>query len=60
MELRIIFQRVMETVHLVFKRPIVVRAVASVKAALETEAVQLKLGGYAGPYEKAKRKGKAK
>lgn len=35
-------------------------AVASVKAALKTDAVQAKLGGYAGPYEKAKRKGKAK
>ena len=42
------------------KRPIVVRAMASVKAAPETDAVQLKLGGYAGPYAKAKRKGKAK
>ncbi len=42
------------------KRPIVVRAVASVKAALETDAVQLKRGGYAVPREKTKRKGKAK
>ena len=42
------------------KRPVVARAVASVKAALKTDAAQAKLGGYAGPYEKAKRKGKAK
>ena len=42
------------------KRPIVVRAVASVKAALKTDAAQAKMGGYAGAYEKAKRKGKAK
>jgi hypothetical protein len=42
------------------KRPIVERAVASVKAALKTDAAQAKLGGYAGAYEKAKRKGKAK
>lgn len=42
------------------KQPIVARAVASVKAALKTDAAQAKLGGYAGPYEKAKRKGKAK
>jgi len=42
------------------KRPNVVRAVASVKAALKTDAAQAKLGGYAGPYEKAKKKGKAK
>jgi hypothetical protein len=30
------------------------RAVASVKAALKTDAAQAKLGGYAGPYEKAR------
>ena len=42
------------------KRPIVERAVASVKAALKTDAAQAKLGGYAGAYEKAKRKAKAK
>jgi hypothetical protein len=42
------------------KRPIVERAVASVKAALKTDAAQAKLGGYAGAYEKAKRKGKGK
>ena len=30
------------------------------KAALKTDATQAKLGGYAGQYEKAKRKGKAK
>jgi predicted XRE-type DNA-binding protein len=34
------------------------RALASVKAALKTDAAQAKLGGYAGPYEKAKRKKK--
>jgi len=42
------------------KQAAVARAVASVKAALKTDAAQAKLGGYAGPYEKAKRKGKAK
>ena len=42
------------------KRSIVERAVASVKAALKTDAAQAKLGGYAGAYEKAKRKGKSK
>ena len=42
------------------KRSVVERAVASVKAALKTDAAQAKLGGYAGAYEKAKRKGKAK
>jgi hypothetical protein len=42
------------------KRGLAQSAVASVKAALETDAAQAKLGGYAGPYEKAKRKGKAK
>jgi len=42
------------------KRSVVERAVASVKAALETDSSQIKLGGYGGPYEKAKRKGKAK
>jgi hypothetical protein len=39
---------------------VVERAVASVKAALKTDVAQAKLGGYAGAYEKAKRKGKAK
>ena len=42
------------------KRGLAQSAVASVKAALKTDAAQAKLGGYAGPYEKAKRKGKAK
>ena len=42
------------------KRSVVERAVASVKAALKTDSAQMELGGYAGPYEKAKRKGKAK
>ena len=42
------------------KRGIAQSAVASVKAALKTDAAQAKLGGYAGPYEKAKRKGKSK
>jgi hypothetical protein len=42
------------------KRSVVERAVASVKAALKTDVAQAKLGGYAGAYEKAKRKGKAK
>jgi hypothetical protein len=32
------------------------RALASVKAALKTDAAQAKLGGYAGPYEKRKQK----
>ena len=42
------------------KRGLAQSAVASVKAALKTDAAQVKLGGYAGPYEKAKRKRKAK
>jgi hypothetical protein len=42
------------------KRGLAQSAVASVKAALKTDAAQAKLGGYAGPYEKAKRKRKAK
>ena len=42
------------------KRGLAQSAVASLKAALKTDAAQAKLGGYAGPYEKAKRKGKAK
>ena len=42
------------------KRSVVERAVASVKAALKTDSAQMDLGGYAGAYEKAKRKGKAK
>ena len=32
------------------------RAVASIKAAFKTDRVQAKLGGYAGPYEKAQHK----
>ena len=36
------------------KRGLAQRAVASVKAALKTDAAQAKLGGFAGPYEKAK------
>jgi hypothetical protein len=40
------------------KRGLVQRTVASVKAALKTDAAQAKLGGYAGPYEKAKRRKK--
>ena len=42
------------------KRGLAQSAVASVKAALKTDAAQAKLGVYAGPYEKAKRKRKAK
>ena len=42
------------------KRGLAQSTVASVKAALKTDAAQAKLGGYAGPYEKAKRKRKAK
>jgi hypothetical protein len=42
------------------KRGLMESAVASVKAALKTDAAQARLGGYAGPHEKAKRKGKAK
>ena len=42
------------------KRGLAQSAVASVKAALKTDAAQAKLGGYAGPYEKEKRKRKAK
>lgn len=34
------------------------RAVASVKAALKTDRAQAKLGGYAGPYGKARHKAK--
>jgi hypothetical protein len=37
------------------KRTLLQRAVASVEAALKTDAAQAKLGGFAGPYEKAKR-----
>jgi len=40
------------------KRGLAQRAVASVKAALKTDAVQAKLGGFAGPYEKQKGKKK--
>jgi hypothetical protein len=40
------------------KRGLAQRAVASLKAALKTDAAQAKLGGYAGPYEKAKLKQK--
>jgi hypothetical protein len=36
------------------KRSLPQRALASVKAALKTDAAQATLGGYAGPYEKAK------
>ena len=42
------------------KRGLAESAVASVKAAMKTDAAQAKLGGYAGPYEKAKRRRKAK
>lgn len=42
------------------KQGLAQRAVASVKAALKTDAAQAKLGGYAGPYEKAKLKQKRK
>ena len=42
------------------KRSLAQHAVASVKAALKTDAAQAKLGGYAGPYEKAKGTSKAK
>ena len=42
------------------KRGVAQSAVASVKAALKTDAAQAKLGGFAGPYEKARRKGRAK
>ena len=40
------------------KRGFAQRAVASVKAALKTDAAQAKLGGFAGPYEKQKGKKK--
>ena len=40
------------------KRGLAQRAVASVKAALKTDAAQAKLGGFAGPYEKQKGKKK--
>lgn len=36
------------------KESVAKRAVASVKAALKTDAAQAKLGGYAGPYVKQK------
>jgi hypothetical protein len=42
------------------KRGLAESAVASVKAAMKTDAAQAKLGGYAGPYEKAKRRRKTK
>jgi hypothetical protein len=42
------------------KRGLAQRAVSSVKAALKTDALQAKLGGYSGPYEKAKRTRKPK
>ena len=38
------------------KRTLVERTAASLKAALKTDGAQLKLGGFAGPYQKAKRK----
>jgi hypothetical protein len=41
------------------KQNVVQRVVRGVKAAAKTDANQAKLGGFAGPYEKAKRKGKA-
>jgi len=40
------------------KRGAVRSAVASIKAALKTDAAQAKLGGFAGPYEKQKGKKK--
>ena len=40
------------------RRGVAARALASVKAALKTDAAQAKLGGYAGPYEKRKRRQK--
>ena len=42
------------------KQGLAQRAVASVKAALKTDAAQAKLGGFAGPYEKEKLKQKRK
>jgi hypothetical protein len=40
------------------KRTLLQRAVASIEAALKTDAAQAALGGFSGPYEKAKRKRK--
>lgn len=40
------------------KRGIVERVVDSVKAGLETDDIQMKLGGYAGPYHEAQEKKK--
>jgi hypothetical protein len=38
------------------KQTLLQKTAASLKAALETDSTQCKLGGFAGPYEKAKRK----
>ncbi|MFN0129825.1 MAG: hypothetical protein ACKV19_24435 [Verrucomicrobiales bacterium] len=40
------------------KRSLVQKVVTSLKAAAKTDSVQLKHGGFAGPYEKDKAKGK--
>ncbi len=40
-------------------RPLTKRLASSLKAAAKTDSVQLRLGGYAGPYQKAREKGKA-
>jgi hypothetical protein len=40
------------------KKTLLQSAVASIEASLKTDAAQAKLGGFAGPYEKAKRKRK--
>ena len=42
------------------KRTLLQSAVASVEAALKTDAAQAALGGFAGPYERAKRKSRKK
>jgi hypothetical protein len=41
-------------------RSVAKRAVASIRAALNTDSVQAKQGGYAGPYVKAERAAKKK
>lgn len=42
------------------RRTLLQRAVVSIEAALKTDAAQARLGGFAGPYEKAKRKPRKK
>jgi hypothetical protein len=42
------------------RRGVITRAKASIKAALKTDAVQVRQGGYAGPFEREKARKKKK